>query len=95
MRSLKKILNAIHNFKEQHNPKLQITGVVAALVYQRTTLHDEVLQQCRKYCFENGIHMFETVILRSVRFAASVAYDRKPATLTDFKNPLVKVILNY
>ncbi len=90
MRSLIKILNAIHNFKEQHNPDLEIKGVVATLVDQRTTLHSEVLQQCRRFCLENDIRMFETVIPRSVRFAASVAYERKPATLTDMKNPLVQ-----
>jgi chromosome partitioning protein len=90
MRSLIKILNAIQNFKEKHNRTLDIKGVVATLVDQRTTLHSEVLQQCRRYCLENGIKMFETVIPRSVRFAASVAYERKPATLTDAKNPLVQ-----
>lgn len=90
MRSLVKILSAIHNFKEQHNPNLEIKGVVATLVDQRTTLHSEVLQQCRRFCLENDIRMFETVIPRSVRFAASVAYERKPATLTDTKNPLVQ-----
>jgi chromosome partitioning protein len=90
MRSLIKILNAIQNFKEQHNPSLDILGVVATLVDQRTTLHSEVLQQCRRYCIENDIKMFETVIPRSVRFAASVAYERKPATLTDSKNPIVQ-----
>ncbi|MDF2788592.1 MAG: parA [Neobacillus sp.] len=89
MRSLVKILNAIKNFKEKYNAKLEIKGVVATLVDSRTTLHAEVLQQCRKFCFENGIRMFETVIPRSVRFAASIAYERKPATLTDKKNPLV------
>lgn len=94
MRSLIKILNAIYNFKEQHNPKLKIKGVVATLVDQRTTLHSEVLQQCRRFCAENGIRMFETVIPRSVRFAASVAYERKPATLTDSKNSLVKAYFN-
>lgn len=90
MRSLVKILNSIQNFKVKYNNQLNIMGVVATLVDSRTTLHSEVLEQCRKFCFENGIPMFETVIPRSVRFAASVAYERKPATLTDKKNPLVQ-----
>lgn len=94
MRSLIKILNAIQNFREKHNSDLDILGVVATLVDQRTTLHSEVLQQCRRYCLENDIRMFETVIPRSVRFAASVAYDRKPATLTDAKHPLVQAYFN-
>jgi chromosome partitioning protein len=90
MRSLVKILDAIHNFRDQHNPNLEVLGVVGTLVDSRTTLHSQVLQQCRAYCIENGIRMFETVIPRSVRFAASVAYDRKPATLSDPKHPLVQ-----
>jgi chromosome partitioning protein len=89
MRSLIKILSAIRNFKEKYNEKLEIKGVVATLVDSRTTLHSEVLQQARKFCFENDVKMFETVIPRSVRFAASIAYERKPATLTDKKNPIV------
>lgn len=89
MRSLVKILQAISNFKEQHNPRLEVLGIVATLVDQRTTLHTQILQECRKYCTENDIHMFDTIIPRSVRFASSVAYERLPATLTDGKNNLV------
>lgn len=89
MRSLVKIINAITNFKNEHNPQLKVEGVVATLVDQRTTLHSQVLQECRKYCVESNIQMFETIIPRSIRFASSVAYERKPATLTDKKNPIV------
>ena len=90
MRSLVKILKAITSFKEKHNPNLNILGVVGTLVDTRTTLHSEVLQQCRRFCLEHDIHMFETIIPRTVRFAASVAYERKPATLTDVKHNLVQ-----
>lgn len=89
MRSLVKILNAIKNFKEQHNPGLTVEGVIPTLVDQRTTLHSQVLQECRKYCIENNIQIFDTVIPKSVRFASSIAYEGKPATLTDKKNPIV------
>ena len=81
MRSLIKILAAINNFKEKHNPSINVLGVVATLIDQRTVLHSQVLQEARKYCLENGIKIFDTVIPRSVRYAASVAYERKPATL--------------
>lgn len=89
MRSLIKIIKAINGIKEKQNPKLTITGIVATLVDQRTTLHSEILQECRKFCLEHNLHMFDTVIPRSVRFASSVAYDRKPATLTDKNNPII------
>lgn len=89
MRSLVKILAAIEKFKSKHNKNLKILGVVATMVDSRTTLHSEVLQSCRKFCLENGIKMFDTVIPRSVRFASSIAYHGLPATLTDVHNPLI------
>lgn len=90
MRSLVKIIKAIESFKEKHNPPLEILGVVATLVDQRTNLHSQVLQECRKLCDQKGITMFDTVIPRSVRFASSVAYDRLPATLVDASHSVVK-----
>jgi chromosome partitioning protein len=89
MRSLVKILKAMEDFKTKHNSKLSVLGVVATLVDQRTTLHSHVLQECRKFCQQKGIRMFDTVISRSVRFASSVAYERLPSTLTEENNPVV------
>lgn len=89
MRSLLKMLEFIENFKDKHNSNLKILGVLATKVNQRTTLHSEVLQQCRKFCLENGIPMFETVIPLSIRFATSVTYSKLPAVLTDKNNELV------
>jgi chromosome partitioning protein len=89
MRSLVKMIKSVEDFK-QHNPDLSILGVVATLVNQRTTLHSEVLQECRKYCTEQKVKLFDTIIPQSVRFASSVAYNRLPATLTDPNNDIVK-----
>ena len=72
MRSLVKILNFINEFKEDNiNPNLKVLGVIGTLVDLRTTLHTEVLEECRKFCYENNIHMFETVIPRAIRYANS------------------------
>lgn len=90
MRSLIKIIDSIRDFKEQHNKHLDILGVIGTLVDSRTILHAEVLQECRKYCQQNNIHMFDTVIPRSVRFAAAVAYDSLPATIAEPNQPAVK-----
>lgn len=90
MRSLIKILEFISEFKEDINPNLKIRGIVGTIVDSRTTLHSEVLQECRKFCLENEYKVFDTVIPRTIRFASSVAYDGKPATLTDRNNPLVQ-----
>jgi len=89
MRSLVKILKAMDDFKAKHNPDLAVLGVVATLVDQRTVLHSQVLQECRKFCQQKGIRMLDTVIPRSVRFASSVAYERLPATLTESNNSVV------
>jgi chromosome partitioning protein len=89
MRSLVKIMKAIEDFKGKHNPNLSIMGVVATLVDSRTTLHSQVLQECRRFCDQQGIRMFESFIPRSVRFAASIAYNGLPATLSDSKNAVV------
>lgn len=89
MRSLVKIIQAIQSFRERHNPDLSILGIVATLIDSRTTLHAEVLKECRQYCDKNNIRMFDTVIPRTVRYAASVAFDRLPATLAQPKNSIV------
>lgn len=89
MRSLVKILKAIDDFRERHNPSLSVLGVVGTLIDSRTVLHSQVLQECRAYCFNNSIRMFDTIIPRTVRFASSVAYEGLPATLTDKNNALV------
>lgn len=89
MRSLVKIIKAIDTFKEDFNPRLNILGVVATLIDLRTSLHSDLLSECRKFCFENNIHMFETIIPRLIRYANSVAYEGLPATLTAKNSDLV------
>lgn len=88
MRSLQKIIQQIESYKKEHNPDLKITGVIGTMVDRRTSLHTDVLQECRKYCLKKGITMFETVIPKSIRSANSVAYQRLPSTLTDKNNVL-------
>lgn len=82
MRSLVKVTETIQEFKEQYNDKLKILGVLGTLVDSRTSLHSDVLQSTRKYCLENDIKVFETVVPRTVRHASSIAYESVPATLS-------------
>lgn len=89
-RSLIKMVNAIKDFKKQHNPKLSILGIVGTLVDYRTNVHSDVMEECRKYCQENNLHLFNSYIPRTIRFASAVAYDRLPATLVDANQPIVK-----
>lgn len=91
MRSLVKIVEAIRDFREKQNPDLDILAVVPTLVDSRTVLHSQVLQECRRYCQAHGIRITETVITKTVRFAASVAYDRLPLTLADPKSTAAQI----
>ncbi|KAA8757778.1 ParA family protein [Paenibacillus sp. UASWS1643] len=84
-----RVLEAINDFKEKQNSALQIDGMVGMMVDSRTVLHSEMLAQARKYCHENGYHLYETIIPRSIRFAASTAYEGKPAVLSDSDNHIV------
>ncbi|OMP66329.1 ParA family protein [Domibacillus epiphyticus] len=81
MRSLVKVLGTIDDFKEQFNPYLKVLGVVGTMVNFQTILHQQVMQETRKYCSESEIHLFDAYIPRSIRFASSVAYENVPATL--------------
>lgn len=89
IQGLVRALKAIDDFKKRENSKLEIAGVIPMMVDTRTTLHSEMLQTTRRYCLENGIHMFETIIPRSIRFASSTAYQGLPATLTNSTNPII------
>lgn len=91
MRSLVKIVEAIRDFKEKQNPDLEILAVVPTLVDSRTVLHSQVLQECRMYGQIHGIRVTDTVIPKTVRYAASVAYDRKPMTLSYPKSAAAKI----
>ncbi|WP_422406922.1 MULTISPECIES: ParA family protein [Gammaproteobacteria] len=89
VKGLIKVIEAINKFKNKENPTLEIEGIVAMMVQSNTVLHSSMLQQARRYCVENDITLFETVIPRSVRFANSTAFEGKPAVWTDANNPIV------
>lgn len=59
-------------------------------VGSRTVLHSEMLQQARRYCLENQIHMIEKIIPRSIYFANSTVCKGKNATWTFSSNPIIK-----
>lgn len=86
---LVRVIEAIDDFKSRENPSLKVSGIVGMMVDNRTTLHTEMLQQARRYCLENDLTMYETIIPKSIRFANSTAYEGKPATWTDYNNPIV------
>lgn len=86
MRSLVKVLGTIRDFKHQFNPSLNVLGVVATMVNFQTVLHQQVMQETRRYCLENEVKLFDVYIPRSIRFASSVAYESLPAVLAKKTN---------
>lgn len=84
-----RVIDAITDFREKQNPDLEIDGVVGMMVDSRTVLHSEMLAKARQYCVENGFHIYETVIPRSIRFASATAYEGVPAVMSDANNPIV------
>lgn len=92
--SIQGFLTAVQNIndlKKEYNPNLQLLGAVAVLTDLRTILHSQMLQETRKLLKEKNIHVFNTVIPRSIRFASSIAYSQLPAVLGDPGNNFVSL----
>lgn len=89
VRGLVRVIQAVNDFKEKQNPELRISGIAGMMFDKRTTLHSEMLQQARRYCDENSINMFNTIIPKSIRFANATYYDGKPAVWTDRSHEIV------
>ena len=83
------VIEVINEFKKNHNPELEISGVVGMKMEKINKVHNELFPLALQYCLQNNIHVFDTRIPKTVRFASSTAYEGKPATLTDLKHPSV------
>lgn len=94
MRSLVKMVKTIDKFRTKTNTELNLLGVVPTLYDRRATLHEEVLQECRKFCLQNDIKVFETIIPKSIKFAKAIAYEKKPATLIKKKDNVVDLYVD-
>jgi chromosome partitioning protein len=88
------VIEVIQDFKVKENPTLEIAGVVGMKVETINNVHTDLFPLAKQYCDKHGIHVFETVIPKTVRFASSIAYSGKPATMTDLKHPSVKLYYN-
>lgn len=81
MRSLQEVVYVINDFKNTHNPELEILGVLRTMVNGVTNLHGDIIQQTNKYAFEEGIRIFDPIIPVCIQFSNSVSYHKVPATL--------------
>lgn len=89
VKGLIRIIKSIDDFRIRDNPALRIAGIVPTMVDTRTTLHTEMMQEAQKYCYEKNIKIFDTVIPKSIRFAAATAYKGEPAVWSDASNSIV------
>ncbi|OMI07685.1 hypothetical protein BVL54_19875 [Bacillus paralicheniformis] len=78
-----KVLKTINDLNESLNSDIKVFGVVGMMVDSRASLHTMLVQDARKYCSERGIHMFDAVIPKSVRFANATAFEGLPATMVE------------
>lgn len=91
VKGLVRVVKSINDFRQNYNPSLQVGGVVGMKVELMTQLHSEMLEEARRYCDKAGLHMFDTIIPKSIAYAKSVAYSRMPATLSsEARNKLVR-----
>lgn len=90
MRSLMAVYSTVNDFKEI-NPNLEILGVLFTRVVHNANLHEVVKQETKQYAVEKGFKTFNTEIPRTVQYANSVGFDRKPITLTNKKHEKAKV----
>lgn len=68
LRGLQLLLRSIRLTQQHMNPTLEILGIVGTLYDRRMAHHQDVLQELRKIFPPQGIHVFDSVIARSVRF---------------------------
>lgn len=76
------LLKRIGSIKIDHNPNLEIAGILPVKVDMRTNLHKQILEAMSIFAKNNGVHFFETFIPNSIKFATATATG-VPATLAD------------
>jgi len=81
-----RVIKAINEFKNDYNPRLSMASILGMKVETNTTLHSQMLEEARIYSRENEIHMYDSVIPKSISFAKSIAYNSTPAILNSKTN---------
>lgn len=81
MRALVKMSDTIDSFKEQFNKDVNLLSIVPTMVDMRTSLHCEVMETARKFCRQYNLPMSDTIIPKSIRYAADVGFHKRPTTL--------------
>jgi chromosome partitioning protein len=86
---LTELIEAIEDFKDTENPKLNIAGVVGMMI-QPVNLHTNLMQGVRQWCIDNDMICYDTTISKSIRFAEAVAEQGSPAIWFDKNHKIVR-----
>ncbi|MFD9628631.1 ParA family protein [Peribacillus muralis] len=85
IRSLKAVVDTVNDFIEDHNENLDILGILPTLVKPDTNLHQEILQQTKKFAKNNELYVFETYITNTIQFGNANRFHKTPASLVKKK----------
>jgi len=73
MQGLGDVLKTIEAVKQKFNPSLKIGGIIATIFTQRKKLHQEVLEEIKKYF---GDKVFKTTIRDNIALAEAPSYGK-------------------
>lgn len=63
------------------NKELQVEGILFVKIHPRTRLHQDLMDETKRFANSKGYRVLNTIIPASIKFANSVAYDQLPAIL--------------
>ncbi|MFC5711745.1 ParA family protein [Thalassorhabdus alkalitolerans] len=86
LRSLQRVIKTIKDFSKRYHPSLEIAGVFAVKVNFETTLHQQIMQETRRYCVTESIPMFETFVANTPKTSGSLS--QKPEHLSVYQELL-------
>ena len=90
-RGVNKIIDTINRTRESYNYDLHLLGVAATMYNNRTNLSSIVLQEARKFCDQNNINVFDTVINRSVKIAEAPMIGKPAIFHTDYAESYIEL----
>ena len=70
MEGLAQVLSTIKNIQNKYNPNLEIEGLLLTMYEQRSKLGNEIVEQVKKYFFENT---YRTIIPRNISLSEASA----------------------
>lgn len=90
-KGVNKGIDMINKTKQAYNPNLNLLGIVATMFNNRTNLSSIVLQEARRFFFENGVTVYDAVINRSVKIAESPMLGKPAIFHTEYAESYIEL----